>query len=606
MDIDLEKLKTISCHNILDLALITPSSYEDNTLYNHVILNSENVIDAKILNTNFSGKVLQINIFAKNLNQNINGIIFSVMPYHYAIFKKDEELFIKGKIEQNPYNNNQLQIVQPRKITVINEIEVKYKHPKSRTIKSLLKKYLNIENLKHYGLYEEIAKNIVDIHFPTKEFLDSYKRNSEFSGKYLYSLKYLELFNYLRRLSNKRKDFKAIKILDNDLEPFVKALPFKLTNDQQKAIDDIKYDFTSTIASKRVIMGDVGCGKTMVILSSVVMSYPNKAILMAPTTILANQLFEEAQKYLPDYIKTKLVTAKTKSKKLKLDEYDFIIGTHALLYQDLPKVALVMIDEQHRFGTKQRNALNEFAKEDDLKPHFLQFTATPIPRTMAMIDSSLVDYSFIKDIPFKKDITTTVIRKQDFKNLISHIKDEIEKNNQTIIVYPLVEQSEAIKYSSIEEAQEYWLNNFEKVYITHGKDKEKEKILENFREDGNILLATTLIEVGISLPRLSTIVIVGAERMGLATLHQLRGRVSRTGLKGYCFLYTNLEFSNRLEKFSKTLSGFDIANIDLEFRQAGDLLSGANQSGKSFKFVDLSQDEEIIQEVKSLINNSPK
>jgi ATP-dependent DNA helicase RecG len=353
-------------------------------------------------------------------------------------------------------------------------------------------------------------------------------------------------------------------------------------------------------------MGDVGCGKTMVILSSVVMSYPNKAILMAPTTILANQLFEEAQKYLPDYIKTKLVTAKTKSKKLKLDEYDFIIGTHALLYQDLPKVALVMIDEQHRFGTKQRNALNEFAKEDDLKPHFLQFTATPIPRTMAMIDSSLVDYSFIKEIPFKKDITTTVIRKQDFKNLISHIKDEIEKNNQTIIVYPLVEQSEAIKYSSIEEAQEYWLKNFEKVYITHGKDKEKEKILENFREDGNILLATTLIEVGISLPRLSTIVIVGAERMGLATLHQLRGRVSRTGLKGYCFLYTNLEFSNRLEKFSKTLSGFDIANIDLEFRQAGDLLSGANQSGKSFKFVDLSQDEEIIQEVKSLINNSSK
>jgi ATP-dependent DNA helicase RecG len=417
-------------------------------------------------------------------------------------------------------------------------------------------------------------------------------------------LKYTELYNYIKRLSKKRKDFKALKVLDNDINSFINDLPFKLTNDQQKAIDDISYDFKSTIAAKRVIMGDVGCGKTMVILSAVVMAYPSRVILMAPTTILTNQLYDEALKYLPEKIKIKLVTSKTKSKKINLEDYDFLVGTSALLFQDLPEVDLVIIDEQHRFGTKQRNALNEFAKKGELKPHFLQFTATPIPRTMAMIDSSLVDYSFIKETPFIRDITTKVIRRKDFQQLVEHITKQIEKNNQIVIVYPLVEQSDVIKYSSLDEARDYWEKNFEKVFVTYGKDKEKDKVLEEFKIDGNILLATTLIEVGISLPRLSTIVIVGAERMGLATLHQLRGRVSRNGLKGYCYLFTNEEKSFRLDKFSQTSSGFEIANLDLQFREAGDLLGGVNQSGKSFKFVELSEDEELIQRVKETINKS--
>jgi len=288
-------------------------------------------------------------------------------------------------------------------------------------------------------------------------------------------------------------------------------------------------------------------------------------------------------------------------KKLKLDEYDFLIGTSALLFQDLPKVSLVIIDEQHRFGTKQRNNLNNFAKQGDLKSHFLQFTATPIPRTMAMIESSLVDFSFIKEVPFKKDITRDKKSGQYNEDDFKLLKIVISNLHQVLLVYPLVEQSDTIKYSSIEEAQYYWLENFQKVYITHGKDKEKEKTLEEFKDNGNILVATTLIEVGISLPRLSTIVIVGAERMGLATLHQLRGRVSRTGVKGYCFLYTNKEESFRLDKFCKTNNGFEIANLDLYFRKSGDLLDGKNQSGKTFKFVDLKEDEDLIKTIKTRI-----
>ena len=167
-----------------------------------------------------------------------------------------------------------------------------------------------------------------------------------------------------------------------------------------------------------------------------------------------------------------------------------------------------------------------------------------------------------------------------------------------LLVYPLVEQSEVLEYQSIDEARGYWEGRFENVYVTHGKDKEKEEVLKEFSKKGDILIATTVVEVGISLPRLSTVVIVGAERLGLSTLHQLRGRVSRTGLKGYCFLYTNQSESERLDKFTQSTSGFDIANLDLKYRKSGDLLKGSSQSGKQFKWIDLAEDEKIVAEVK--------
>lgn len=323
---------------------------------------------------------------------------------------------------------------------------------------------------------------------------------------------------------------------------------------------------------------------------------------MAPTTILANQLYGEAKKYLPT-MKIALVT--NKSKNINLDEYDFIIGTHALLYRELPKASLVMVDEQHRFGTAQRNLLEKLVSSGDVlnqgeqkKPHFLQFSATPIPRTQAMIETAHIDVSLITTTPFKKDITSSVIRKNNFKDLLEHIKSEISSGNQVLLVYPLVEQSEVLDYQSIDEARGFWEKRFSNVFVTHGKDKEKEEVLLEFDKKGDILIATTVVEVGISLPKLSTVVIVGAERLGLSTLHQLRGRVSRTGLKGYCFLYTNQSSSERLDRFTQTTSGFDIANLDLKFRKSGDLLKGHNQSGSQFKWIDLAEDEEIVKRVK--------
>ena len=403
----------------------------------------------------------------------------------------------------------------------------------------------------------------------------------------------------MKQLSGKRRYFKSFVHVDNDYKKWASTLPFKLTKEQVDTIEDIKADFSKDVSARRMVVGDVGSGKTMVILASAVMMMPNRSILMAPTTILANQLFEEAKKFLP-HVKTTLVT--NKSKDIDLSEFDFIIGTHALLYRELPKAGLVMVDEQHRFGTQQRNLLEKLVSsaevETQIKPHFLQFSATPIPRTQAMIETAHIDVSLITSTPFKKDISSKVIHKSDFQDLLLHVENEIAQNNQVLLVYPLVEHSEVLEYQSIEEARGYWEKNFKNVYVTHGKDKEKEEVLNEFAKNGDILIATTVVEVGISLPRLSTVVIVGAERLGLSTLHQLRGRVSRTGLKGYCYLYTNQTCSERLDKFVETSSGFDIANLDLKFRKSGDLLKGSNQSGKQFKWVDLAEDEEIVKSVK--------
>ena len=221
-----------------------------------------------------------------------------------------------------------------------------------------------------------------------------------------------------------------------------------------------------------------------------------------------------------------------------------------------------------------------------------------------MIESSLLDFSFIYDLPFPKDITTSIVSKGEFASLLAHLQGEISCGNQAAIIYPLVEESEHLDYLSLKEGESFWRKNFERVYVTHGKDKEKEAILREFRECGEILLATTVVEVGISLPRLSTIVIVAPERLGLATLHQLRGRVSRTGLKGYCFLYTHHPEMTRLHEFSETLSGFKIAELDLKYRQSGDLLGGERQSGANFVHFDPSSDETILKNAKAILEGA--
>lgn len=565
---------------------------------NSPIIGQENLIEAEVLNHHYTPKVLKANLFAINFALPVEAIIFSPKIWQREYFK-GENILLKGKLQ---LTQGKYQILHPKKVSPTGDITPIYKTVlQNRSVVSLIKKYLKKEMFEEFGVPESIYREILKIHNPTLQTIGEKHGDTIFSKKQVEALKFLEIYRHIFFLNKKKTTYPALKKVQRDLTPFIENLPFAPTDDQKNTMEDIKNDMNNPVQGRRVIIGDVGSGKTTVIMATAYLAGEEKSILMAPTSVLANQLFGEARKMLPKLKKT-LVTAKTAISDEELNEADFIIGTHALLYRDLPKVAVVMVDEQHRFGTNQRNLLNKLTSEPTGASHYFQFSATPIPRTQALIESTFVQVSLIKQMPFKKDITTTVIRNDGFKDLLEHIKEELAKENQVLIIYPLVEESEHSKYQSLEEGREFWESRFKDVYVTHGKDKNKENVLDEFAKKGKILLSTTVVEVGISLPKLTTVVIVGAERLGLATLHQLRGRVSRTGLKGYCYFFTKSEKSQRLNELTHTINGFEVAELDLKYRQAGDILSGIIQSGKSFNWFDMIEDEEILREAKKSLS----
>ncbi len=587
-----KKLKIVS---LLDLALITPSGYSNNTLSKELIVGEVQTFKAEVINVNvnLNGGRMHVVFNLSELNIELKSIFFKVTPYHYDKFKIGTHHYIQGKIISF---RGEIQMIQPRSIQNVGGIIPKYSTAiPNHQIRELIRTYITKKNLYSEGLNRYEVSLLMKLHYPkTLEDIESLDTDI---------LKFIEAFNHIKKLRGKKIHFPALESLNGNVEEFISNLPFKLTRDQERVISEIERDLKNRDrAVKRIVIGDVGSGKTIIILASAVMAYPHKSILMAPTSLLALQIYEEATKFLPKYMKIALI--KQRDSKGDYLSADFIIGTHALLYKDdMPTAPLIMVDEQHRFGTKQRVKLEQIVAQGKRKPHFLQFSATPIPRTQAMMESELIDMSLITTTPFKKDITTEVIDRSDFNRLLKEIEAQISKNNQVLIVYPLVEESCAIAYQSIDEGRGFWERRFKNVFVTHGKDKRKEEILIEFREKGDILLATTVVEVGISLPRLTLIVIVGAERLGLATLHQLRGRVGRLGLKSWCYLFTNDKSNKRLQSFCKTLSGFEIAKLDLKFRKSGDILDGTIQSGLQFKWLDLAEDEDIVKMAKERLNN---
>lgn len=583
--LDKKELDKLGVKTLIDLALILPKSFEDLTLSEFPNEGDNTVlIECKFMLN--KGSFLSITAFCITWNLDIRIIIFNARPWHYGAFKNGKKIYITGK---SSFYNSTWQFTNPKIITKIGKILPKYKLSlKDDKITFLIEKYLNKDRLLKEGLNDQEASFLLSLHQKSKESIKLVK-NLELNNEALNTLKFIEIFNYMKKLSKKKFNFPAKKIEIYDISSWIKTLPFTPTNDQINALNDIKNDLLSCVAKRRVVMGDVGSGKTLIMLGASLMVYPQTAVLMAPTSILAEQIYNEALKLLPKFMKIMLV--KSGDKELDFKDINLIIGTHALLFQPLPKANLIMVDEQHRFGSNQRQKINNLTKDGKFKAHFLQFSATPIPRTLSLIQSNIVEQSFLKQMPFKKDIKTIIINKDGFFNMIKHIKDEISKAKQAIIVYPLVEESQSSNYQSLNEGSTYWYKNFNNVYLTHGGDKEKEEILKEFRDKGDLLLTTTVVEVGISLPRLSIIVVVAPERMGLATLHQLRGRVGRNGGSGWCYLFTKLkEPPSRLLEFAKTLDGFKVAGIDLKNRQSGDLLDGSIQHGATFKFYNYEED----------------
>ena len=430
-------------------------------------------------------------------------------------------------------------------------------------------------------------------------------------------LKFEELFIFMMKMtylknSRKAKDGLMRNIDYKEVEDFINNLPFTLTIDQLSSVKDIYNDLISQSRMNRLLQGDVGSGKTVISFIALYINYLSgyQGALMAPTEILANQHLINIQKIFKDYdIKLKLLTGKMKSsekkkinEELKNGNIDILIGTHALFQDDIvyKNLGLVITDEQHRFGVNQRQSL----KNKGITPDILYMSATPIPRTYALTIYGDMDVSSIKTMPSgRKKIITNLYKEENIKDVLEAMYKELLSGHQIYVVAPLIEESDKSDMENTSALEEKMNKAFGKKYTTgvlHGKmtSLEKDKVMEDFKNNKiQILVSTTVIEVGVDVKNATMIVIFDAYRFGLSALHQLRGRVGRNDLQSYCLLISDKE-SKRLEVLTKTSDGFVVAEEDFKLRGSGDLF-GQRQSGDmNFKLANIKNDFNVLLKAK--------
>ncbi len=396
------------------------------------------------------------------------------------------------------------------------------------------------------------------------------------------------------------------------VDQFYKALPFTLTGAQRRSIAEIRDDMQSHRPMNRLLQGDVGSGKTFVALSATLLaiSSGSQVALMAPTQILAEQHYRTFCEWLePMDIRIVLCTSSRREhSRIELEgEAQVIIGTHALLYDTnlFVNLGLVIIDEQHKFGVEQRNRLREMG----IVPDVLVMTATPIPRTLTQTVHGDMDVSVIDELPAGRGKIVTGVRvKPKVTDVTKFIKEHLEEGRQAYIIYPLVEESEALEAASAVSEVQKWKKRFSKfeVGLLHGKlpPEEKDSVMEAFRSGiMKVLVSTTVVEVGVDVPNANIMMIYNAERFGLAQLHQLRGRIGRGSHKSYCILVTDgksEEAMNKLQVLASTLDGFKVAEADLSLRGPGEVM-GTQQSGVSdLQFIEFLADPDLIREARAL------
>ncbi|MDA3892851.1 MAG: ATP-dependent DNA helicase RecG [Salinivirgaceae bacterium] len=476
------------------------------------------------------------------------------------------------------------------------------------------------------SLYE----SLYNIHLPlSPELLQKAQFRLKLEELLYIQLKILRLKNYQ---NNSISGFNLDKVGDFFNNFYKEHIPFELTNAQKKVLREIRHNTNTGKQMNRLLQGDVGSGKTLVALMTMLLAIDNEfqACIMAPTGILANQHLESISEMVSSLgIKVELLTGSTKQKDRRIihenlirGETKILIGTHALIEDTVrfKNLGMVIIDEQHRFGVAQRAKL---WKKNTKAPHVLVMTATPIPRTLAMTLYGDLDVSVIDELPpGRKPIQT--IHYHDSKRLrvFGFIKEQIDIGRQVYMVYPLIKESEALDYKDLEDGLESISRAFPppkySISVVHGKMKptEKDKAMDLFvRKQTQIMIATTVIEVGVNVPNASVMVIESAERFGLSQLHQLRGRVGRGAEQSYCILMTGNKLTNdgrkRIETMVNTNDGFEISEVDLKLRGPGDI-EGTQQSGipLDLKIANLGKDSQIVQFARNIaeeiLANDPK
>lgn len=579
------------------------------------------IIDGKI------ESIPTVYYFNKRMNKmtfriNTGHNLYNVTIFNRAFMKKVLELgtniIVIGKYDAK-YNTITASDIKLGVLGNIPTIEPIY-HTNDKITTKQLRQYINealISNIPIYDFipdklnkkYNLLSKKISlnNIHNPKD--IDLLKRS-------INTLKYEEAFLFMLKMNllkeGTSKEHLKRSVNYNQVENFISKLPFSLTTDQLNSVDDIYIDLTGNKRMNRLLQGDVGSGKTIVAFIAMYINYLSgyQSAMMAPTEILAIQHYENFKKLFKDYnINVSLLIGKLslKEKKkiyndLKLGKIDVVVGTHALISDGVTynNLGLVITDEQHRFGVHQRSNL----RNKGIMPDVLYASATPIPRTYALTLYGDMDISNIKTMPMgRKSVITELYNTKQIREVLMKMYQELKLGHQIYVIAPLIEESDKIDLSNVNLLEEQMNKAFGKLYnigILHGKmtSEEKDSVMESFKENKiQILISTTVIEVGVDVKNATMIVIFDAYRFGLSQLHQLRGRVGRNDLQSYCILISDKE-AERLNVLVNTSDGFKISEEDFKLRGSGDIF-GTRQSGDmNFKILNVKNDYNVLRHAK--------
>lgn len=633
-----KRLEKLGIKTVEDLLLHIPHRYLDfrkkekikDAEAGEALTISGKIVSSKNVYTK-TGKIIQI-VKIDDETGIIQAIWFN-QPYLIKSLKKGKEIALSSRVESwqgqkalitpeyelggtKGVHTGRLVPIYPQTVGISSKwLRRRIKDAFDKT-KSEIKEFVPEKVLKEENLMD-IEKAIRQVHFP-KEEAKAEKARQRLAFNELLFLQLKGLYKKLHWKEENRSY--CLEFRKREIDEFISSLPFELTSSQKKAVDEILEDLKKDAPMNRLLEGDVGSGKTVVSAAAAFVSFLNgfQTIFMAPTQILAKQHFNTLKSVLdPFKVRVSLVTSA--GIEADLGKADVFVGTHALIHDraTFDEAALVVIDEQHRFGVRQRALIAEKASKDRV-PHILTMTATPIPRTVALTVYNDLDLSTLDELPKgRKSITTRIIPPEKRKRAYKWIDEKVEKEGvQAFVICPLIEESQKESMSQVKAATaEFERLKKElpkrKLGLLHGRMKanEKNEELESFqKKKTEILVATPVVEVGIDVPNATIMVIEGAERFGLAQLHQLRGRVGRGKKKSYCFLFTegaSEKVVRRLSALQETKSGFELAELDLKLRGPGEVF-GTKQHGFTELKIANWQDVSLIKKARKVAKKAVK